>query len=492
MRPGLRQAMADLHRWAGLGPGWLLFAVFLTGSLSYFRPEISMWTRPEIRAAEVVDQTAALRSAQAFLERNAEGASRWLIELPTPRLPLTQVMVWQPGGPGPHYRHELLDPRAGTVVQARPTFGGDFFFYFHFDLHMPWRLGRFLVGFAAMAMLVALLTGIVVHRRLFADFFTFRPHKGPRSWLDAHNVFGVLALPYHLMIAYSGLVILMMLYLPWGADRLFAAQPALFLAEAGQSIVPPPDPGPAAGQSDLAPLLTEADRHWPGEAPGRVDVYWPGRAASRIVVTLGDDQRLTHAGERLVFDGAGAPLPAEPGQVRSAPARLERVLYGLHLGRFGGWPVRVLFFFSGLAGAAMVGTGLILWTAKGHAGRLAETLNLAVIGGLPIAVATFFWANRLLPTGLAGRAILEGGCFFAGWSLAAVHAVLRRDAVAWRTQFAGVATLFITLALLDGVLTGRGLSSGDRLFAGFDLAFLAAGCGFALLARLCRARRGGA
>lgn len=34
---GFRQANAWLHTWAGLLLGWLLYAVFLTGTLSFFR-----------------------------------------------------------------------------------------------------------------------------------------------------------------------------------------------------------------------------------------------------------------------------------------------------------------------------------------------------------------------------------------------------------------------------------------------------------------------
>ncbi|WP_163591160.1 PepSY-associated TM helix domain-containing protein, partial [Klebsiella variicola] len=79
------------------------------------------------------------------------------------------------------------------------------FYRFHFELHMAPIWGRWVVGVCAFAMLVALISGIVTHRRIFADLFTFRRDKAAqRSWLDAHNVTGVLALPFHLMITYTG------------------------------------------------------------------------------------------------------------------------------------------------------------------------------------------------------------------------------------------------------------------------------------------------
>ena len=41
MKEGFRQAMAWLHTWAGLTFGWLLFAIFLTGTLAYFKLPVS-------------------------------------------------------------------------------------------------------------------------------------------------------------------------------------------------------------------------------------------------------------------------------------------------------------------------------------------------------------------------------------------------------------------------------------------------------------------
>ena len=42
-KEGLRQSMAWLHTWGGLACGWLLCAIFLSGSLSVFRQPITRW-----------------------------------------------------------------------------------------------------------------------------------------------------------------------------------------------------------------------------------------------------------------------------------------------------------------------------------------------------------------------------------------------------------------------------------------------------------------
>ncbi|BBK31863.1 putative iron-regulated membrane protein [Stella humosa] len=477
----LRVAMAGLHIWGGLCFGWLLYAVFLTGTLSYFRDEISLWMRPELQTRLIEPAEAAERAVRR-LEVIGQGAYRWLIEMPDARMPVANLAVWRDAGPGPRFQREAFDPAAQAPSPARATHGGDFLYYFHFDLNMPWRLGRFLVGLAAMAMLVAIVSGVIVHRRIFADFFTFRPGKGQRSWLDAHNAAGVLALPYHLMITYTGLVPLMFLYLPMGIDMAFPGQRAAFFVEAGQGMETPPAAGRPVAMVGIAPLVAEAGRRWGGEDVGRIDIRRPLDANARIGLTASDAGQLSHGRGRLLFDGTDGRLLASDADLSWVVAT-ERALYGLHLGRFAEAGLRWLLFASGMAGTAMVATGLLLWAAArrrksgdasppfGH--WLVETLNVATIAGLPIAIGAFFWANRLLPTNLAGRSGWEVDVFFAAWALAALYAVLRPRPAAWAEQLAAGAFLFAALPVLNALATDRGLyrsvAAGDWVFAGFDL-----------------------
>src|SRR3546814_16044915 len=84
-------------------------------------------------------------------------------------------------------RERRSDTRAtldgnGQVIHARDTPGGFFLYRFHFDLHyIPVLWARYLVGAAAMFMLIAILSGIVPHKKIFADFFMLRFGKGHRD-----------------------------------------------------------------------------------------------------------------------------------------------------------------------------------------------------------------------------------------------------------------------------------------------------------------------
>ncbi|KAF1853505.1 hypothetical protein Lal_00046462, partial [Lupinus albus] len=69
-----RPAMAWLHTWAGLVVGWVLFAVFVTGTASYYKDDISRWMRPELRET-VADPARAATAAAGFLAKQENGAS---------------------------------------------------------------------------------------------------------------------------------------------------------------------------------------------------------------------------------------------------------------------------------------------------------------------------------------------------------------------------------------------------------------------------------
>lgn len=224
---GLRQAMAWIHTWLGLLAGWILFVMFLTGSASYFRPEITRWMQPELELRAVKPNRAA-ETAVSHMQAMSPNDKQWYIYLPDDRATATRIFAQSRPNPDPKARlaprrSELkLDPTTGAVLAARETKGGEHFYRFHFQLQLPHPWARWLAGLCPIFMLAAIISGVITHKRIFIDFFTLRWGKGQRSWLDAHNVSAVIALPYHAVITYTGLITLVMMYMPgpwWRTTR---------------------------------------------------------------------------------------------------------------------------------------------------------------------------------------------------------------------------------------------------------------------------------
>ena len=148
------------------------------------------------------------QTALNFLQHKAPAAGAWNINLPSSRQTTTELNV-RGANEDPRARRGgeriTIDSSTGEEIKARETRGGGFLYRFHFELYgMPRIWARWIVGIATLMMFVAIISGVITHKKIFKDFFTFRAGKGQRSWLDAHNATAVLALPFHIMITFSG------------------------------------------------------------------------------------------------------------------------------------------------------------------------------------------------------------------------------------------------------------------------------------------------
>ena len=149
---------------------------------------------------------------------------------------------------------------------------------------------------------VALITGVIIHRRLLREFFTLRPWKQPqRLTLDLHNLTGVVALPFHFFFAFTGLVIFAgSIYLPVTHTLLRPMHDQQHQIEARNTGLPAQRAGVAArGRSALADRTRGAARGYSCER----------RAAARRLRRLRAHRHQSRA------------QPHRPGQRREAPDR---------------------------------------------------------------------------------------------------------------------------------------------------------------------------
>lgn len=495
--------MAWLHTWVGLLLGWVLYFMFITGTAGYVDTEIDRWMQPELPAASSeVDLLEVTRLAQSALaERATADAKSWGIEYPVGRNAPHLNIWWESRAKG--WADQVIDSATGEALDARDTSGGQTLYNMHWQLHyLPRVVGEWIVGIATMFMFVALITGVIVHKKIFADFFTFRPAKGPRSWLDAHNVVSVATLPFQLMITWSGLIFMMFIYMPLIVAPWYGTGEAnrqVFFGEVFQV------PALVAATNRPAPLIafdtvvTDVQRRWHRTPIAALELHYPNDLNARIVVRSDTAAGPLRAADLLVYDGVSGAFLAEQSAWNSNAKAFRDVMLGLHQGLFASPILRALYVLSGLLGAAMIATGLVLWSVKcrqriemageaPHLGlRLVEKLNVATIFGLPVAIAAYFWANRLLPLDLANRADWEVHILFLVWLAMFLHAIIRPATRVWADQSGLAAAAFGLLPVVNVLTTdrhlGASLPAGDWVFAGFDLTMLALGLGFAAIAR---------
>ena len=484
--------MNALHTWAGVVLGSLIFVIFWTGTLSVFDREIDRWMMPATRLPSPSTLPPVKLDGVVFESATqlAKGAAQWFVRLPSERVPAVELR-WRDEKTKTTERR-FLHPQTGAVLRDADTLAGTgFIFPFHYALHIKWMdVGEWLVGLAGMAMLLMVVSGVVMHRRIFADFFTFRPTKKmQRASLDLHNLMGVLALPFHVLMPLSGVILLFSLYFPSAylsqypqakdAKKAFAeeAYGQYRRAKANQ---------PATASPSLDAMLVSAEKQWPGGKADFVRVWLPGDANSYVELRRSYANEVTMNLDQIYLDASTGKVLK---RFEAAPVvTLQRFMAGAHRLHFDHWLLRWLYFWGGLAGCIMIATGFLFWiegrrtshAKHGLAGvRVVEALSVFSVPGIIIATLAFFIANRLLPLNASwastDRSTLEMWAFYTVWVATLGHAALRKR-VAWREQAWAIVVLALIAVLLNAATTGHhlgiSLSQGMWPVAGMDLLLL--------------------
>lgn len=491
MRWTLRDAMQWAHTWGGVAVGLLLMVAFLMGSIAVFDRELDRWMMPGTRLQTPAEPVSLDRVVLPLVQQAAPTNGQvlqWLADLPDARDPsLALVIDGRPFG----RLLRLADPNTGAFLADPGTLGATRFFYpLHYNLHLRVaNLGAWLIGLAGMVMLACIVSGVIIHARLFKDFFTFRPGKNlQRSVLDLHNLMGVLALPFHFVITFSGLVIFFLIYLPSAIQALYPGGPDPFYTQWLSRYDRPPAMQPASLAS-LDGMVAQAQRIWGGGAVGSVRVRYPGDAHAYVEIRRSVQDQIGHGFQAVYFDGpTGAVLQTTPAMPATS---VQRFVAELHTVTSDSSVLRWLYFLGGLAGCVLIASGMLYWVEKRrvqHAkqGRLGAAVVAGVacasVTGLILATLAMLVANRALPPHIAARQWIEVLVFFGTWLLAALHGIVgalrRRDGSApWRAQSRLIALLALACVVGNAVSTGdhlgRSIARGEWAVAGTDLVLLA-------------------
>lgn len=492
MHEGFRQSQAWLHSWAGLVISWLLYLIFVTGTLSVFRGEIDYWMQSELHKIGKVSHEQKLEALETIFHRfNTDNQKIPFasISLGAKYQPTISVRKFADG----KRQHETYDPSTGQKINLSRTVGGNFFYRMHYQLWFlsPWT-GRVIVALITALMLVTIITGIITHKKILTDFFVFRPYKGLRSWLDGHIISGVIILPFLVMIAFSGLVILIGFFMPWGAKAVYGNQQGKLYQEAFNF------PNFNESASDIKRNMPSTNRlieqfHllYPHKNISAITLYNPNRENTKIVVSAEDEKSVNAAG--VVFNSQG-DVVSEIGATNTAAA-IQESLNSLHRAHYANYTLRWLYFFAGLAGCFMIASGLILWSKKRivrnkkqviPVQRIVQVINIACIAGLCVAVPSLLIINRLIAGRLSQQPTWEVAGFFIVWALTCFYSMLRLPSKAWYEVFfmaalmsvgVFIVNLFYPYSNMFYALMHKNwvLASVDLLAIGFSVIFFGIG-----------------
>lgn len=501
-----RKPMTWLHTWSGVIVGWLLFAIFVTGTSSYYRGEVTLWMQPETHKSTISEKTFDIALTKAL--QATQKSNNVTVTLPNSRTNMIAVKAqkkMKKGASKTDQRQKrkrtpsvYYDATTGELITPRQTAGGNFLYRFHFELYnIPRKVAHWIVGIATMSMLVAIITGIIIHTRIFKDIFTFRAKNNTRGWMDAHILPGVAILPFLIMITYSGLLLLNSALMPWGAkahydDTRAYKQDIRSLYSNGVSKAKKPSETSNEKIKLSKEQLLKVFKHKDNFAleninsfiitqkrPNRVTIEMIPKKAESIFSFKGLKESKTF--DLFTQEQINAK---KPPLSKSTIVNINSTFVSLHMAHFADSTLRFGFFIAGVFGIILSGTGLILWIEKRKKKNsenksfgfwLVEKLNLGTMAGIFIAIGVYFIANRFIPAEELLRKEYEINAFFLAWLASYLHAFFRDTLKAWREQLIFGALLFLALPFINAAVVYETLSdfyTRDAIFIYFDLFFV--------------------
>lgn len=345
-----------LHAWLGLITGLFLLVLGLSGSALVYMDELDFWLNHDRFTLSDKGNRLPLDSLYGQITRrypSLDGIA-WLNPQTSPNEAFSFRLYLNDGKLHTYDLGMLtLNPYTGDVLREGRNdelSAGlmPWLFQFHFSFHagMP---GAALTAVFGLTMLLSILTGVLVYRKYIWKVLLFRVRIKRKNWRtlasDLHRVIGVWALLLNAIIFFTGF---------W--MNLFAFEPAVWQTET--KLAKPNQPI----RQSLDSMLVRARRVMPDLEVSYV--YWPTQSERKFSI------RGSRPGDWGILGKSNSvAIDAQTGEVKaiqriedaSWPEKLEAMVHPLHVGLYGGWPIKWLYIVLGLTPGLLSVTGALLW-----------------------------------------------------------------------------------------------------------------------------------
>ncbi len=495
MRSDLIRIYKTVHTWTGVIAGLALFIAFYAGAVTMFKDTLDDWVTPPAATtpyAFPLDQAPVVIGK--VLAANPAARRHFTLRLAANSPKNLVTLSWQPRGQS-QLAYATLTPNGALDTHVTsPSDAARFIDILHMTAGIP---GGFAVGMGAMGVVsllygLALVSGVIVLLpTLVKDLFALRIGKNlKRMWLDAHNVIGILSLPFHVVMALSVVAFGLNTY-------IFAAQDRVIYGGTLSAAIDAQNPyyakGPSAATTMIPPreILAAVAARAPDFRPAELSYRGAGEPGATVFVSGDDPRYLARSGGFALLDPAtGRFLNAQflPGADGNAWSAATSAFFALHFGSYGGEPVRWAYFFLGLAGAFLFYSGNLLWiesrrkierrdavpVRQRRASYFMAALTVGVTLGCVCGISLTLAAGKLLAGRVDDLSAWHASIYYTAFLASIVWSFLRGGARGG-IELLGVAivsTLLIPVSsVIGGVFPSTGMWFG-RPSVGVDIGAL--------------------
>ncbi|NTS75786.1 PepSY domain-containing protein [Catenovulum sp. SM1970] len=509
-----------LHSWVGIVTGILLFVIAFTGAVSVFsKPELRLWGNPEVRSLPDLNYQKVEDLVAEYAKKVPDHYREEVMIFPpsvNSYTNLTIIFESHHGDPNvelkegqrptpigamyqfdPH-TYELVFEKQGTMDEIFNTGASGFAYFlvsFHADLHLGRPIGLLTTGVLGLTMMLSIVTGIFIHRKILGQLFTFRPQKTFSLMLtDSHKVIGVWGLLFNSVIAFTGafLGLAIVVLVPAAAFVSFGGDQEKLIETF--TAVPEPVIQHVEQPTQIAKILEHANLIDPDAMEIGTLTVLGYNDASAIAFTnvIGGESVAT---QLAVYQGSTGELKeinGNFGRLEGASGPVLDLLFPLHFGNFGGILVKVIWGVLGIGTALLPLTGMMLWIERGlnsnspkYSERTYQRFSKLVLGscgGIVIAVFALFPAQMIIKQGFGIENVtpILGYIFYPLWLVITVAAMIWPSEKSARSAiFYLCAAVMLSIMPINIFYTGSHvfnvINNGHYVSVGIDLVMTALG-----------------
>ncbi|NQD69900.1 PepSY domain-containing protein [Sphingobacterium shayense] len=516
----------NTHTISGIIICAILYVIFFAGSFSFFKKEITAWqsntsyhqqplqTANYTHLLDSISQTGYNLHGRDIIFYLQQGGLKGYVNFSashdsvTNKENLAALKDVEGGsrrgrgrrgvGDTKYFSHDFLRMQSGDYSSDYDM--GEFLYRLHFLAQLnevPIRVGfapfgYLVAGITSFIFLFALITGLLLHwDKIVSNFFVFRPFsKWKTVWTDMHTALGVIGFPYQFIFAVTGVILIInsALLVPFGKFLYEGDMDKVYQDLDNANTYPLSySYKPLEKDFDLGAFLDNVQQKWPESTLKRVSIQNYGDENMYVVAVTDPKYDKSFAGSGVfamqVKDGKILEEKSPFSDVSYIDG-VRSLIYRLHFGDFGGYPVKIIYFALGVMGCLVIISGILIWLVARDKNNViprkrkfnfwtANVFLAICLTMLPVTAVTFI-AIKVYPD-VNQQFIYR--VFFHLWWILSLYYIIRRNLNRTNREtllLGGIFSLFVPVA--NGIVTGNWLwvsaSSGKWDLFVVDFLFL--------------------
>lgn len=476
------------HTISGIFTAAVLYVMFFAGSFAFFKDEIAAWQNDASGRHQPYYSTVVYNTLLDSLDEiyNLRGRDLSFTLVPNSYRayvglqPSKDTVNNEKANEQLFFNYDFHKQETGTYQSTYDL--GEFLYRLHFlaqlndvPIRIGYPFGYVVAGLVSFLFLFALITGLLLHwDKIVSNFYTFRPwSKWKTVWTDAHTALGVIGFPYQFMFAVTGvmLIIGLVLVVPFSKALYQGDETAVYRdLQLPYYLTPEHEflSTPLKSPPDVDHFVQRTYELWPNTFITSISINNYGDENMYIMMTGEPDTRFSFAGQGVVCyrvsDGAVIQhKPAERGATYLD--KVKSLVYRLHFGDYGGYPLKAVYFILGLIGCVVIVTGMLIWLVARDKKNVPKhkrvfnfwASNIFVAACLTLFPVTAFSFIAVKVNGGGGMDFIYR-TYFWSWLTLAVFYIIRRNLRQTNKETLLIGSLLSLLVpMANGIYSGNWL-----------------------------------